>query len=324
MTSGLLVAVVFPFIPLFMNNEIMNWGTSSLQFIPWLNYAFDSLLSGVIPLWNPYNGLGAPLLANYQSAIFYPPNWLLMIVYRIWNIHGLALGLTASIVLHLYFGSLGMSVFLRFLKRSYLSCFLGGMIWVFGGYAISRISFFTMIWSFSWVPWIILSVLLLTAAKNKNKIKWGIILSILLAMQMFSGHAQTTYFTIIFAVLILLFYERHFVKEKINNLVILAISIIFSVSLSLIQLLPTMEYLRLSQRSHEVGYEYASNFSYWPLRILSTLFGNFWGNPGVTRFFGGGSFWEDKLYIGVFPFLLTLILLVFIIGRRKSEFFERY
>src|SRR3989344_4461136 len=27
-----------------------------------------------IPLWNPYNFSGAPLLANFQSAVFYPLN----------------------------------------------------------------------------------------------------------------------------------------------------------------------------------------------------------------------------------------------------------
>lgn len=42
------------------------------QIYPWKTIVIDSLKHGVIPLWNPYNFSGAPLLANIQSAVFYP------------------------------------------------------------------------------------------------------------------------------------------------------------------------------------------------------------------------------------------------------------
>jgi hypothetical protein len=316
---GLFVSVVLPFIPLILDNKVINWGTSSLQFLPWLNYSFDAILHGELPLWNPLNGLGSPLLANYQCALFYPLNWFLILIYKIFGIKGLASGLTLSIVLHLYFSSLGMSTLLKYLKRSYLSCYLGGMIWAFSGYAISRISFFTMIWSFSWVSWIILGVFLIRDVQKYQKIKWGLILSVLFSMQLLSGHAQTSYFTIILAALFMLFPVKIKLLEKVKNLFRLFSAIFVSILLSSIQLIPTIEYLRLSQRSQEVGFDYAANFSYWPLRIISTIFGNFWGHPGLTRFFGGGTFWEDNLYIGVFPFLLTIMILIIIVRKRKAS-----
>src|SRR5260221_4894355 len=56
--------------------EVIFWGLPSLQFYPWREFALSELAAGRLPLWNPYNGAGAPLLANYQSALLYPPNWL--------------------------------------------------------------------------------------------------------------------------------------------------------------------------------------------------------------------------------------------------------
>jgi hypothetical protein len=44
----------------------------TVQFVPWMIYTVDRYRQGQIPLWNPYSELGAPFLANGQSAIFYP------------------------------------------------------------------------------------------------------------------------------------------------------------------------------------------------------------------------------------------------------------
>jgi hypothetical protein len=54
--------------------EVLFWGLPSLQFYPWREFAMSEFAQGRFPLWNPYNGAGAPLLANYQSALLYPPH----------------------------------------------------------------------------------------------------------------------------------------------------------------------------------------------------------------------------------------------------------
>ncbi len=42
------------------------------QMQPWLHFALEELRAGRLPLWNPYNGGGQPLFANYQSALLSP------------------------------------------------------------------------------------------------------------------------------------------------------------------------------------------------------------------------------------------------------------
>src|SRR5258708_5866195 len=46
------------------------------QLYPWKTLVVDSLKKLQLPLWNPYNFSGSPLLANFQSAALYPFNIL--------------------------------------------------------------------------------------------------------------------------------------------------------------------------------------------------------------------------------------------------------
>lgn len=45
-------------------------------FRPWYILSREAVRAGEWPLWNPYEFAGLPLLANYQSAVFYPPRLL--------------------------------------------------------------------------------------------------------------------------------------------------------------------------------------------------------------------------------------------------------
>lgn len=51
-------------------------GASVLAFQPWNRLIRGSILEdGEIPLWNPYQGTGLPLAANFQSGVFSPLQW---------------------------------------------------------------------------------------------------------------------------------------------------------------------------------------------------------------------------------------------------------
>ncbi len=86
--------------PMLVRGEVLFWGTPMLQFVPWRQLAFEMLAEGVLPLWNPSLGMGAPLLANYQLGLLYPPNWLLFLT-------GAAWGHAFLMMLHLIWGGDG-------------------------------------------------------------------------------------------------------------------------------------------------------------------------------------------------------------------------
>lgn len=51
-------------------NKLMSDEVTEMQ--PWAMFNRDELRAGRVPLWNPWNGAGAPHFANYQSAVFSP------------------------------------------------------------------------------------------------------------------------------------------------------------------------------------------------------------------------------------------------------------
>lgn len=68
-----------------------SYGPSAIDPAGSLNasYAFDlytlaAIKEGTLPFWNPYQGLGQPMLGNGLSAVLYPLNALLLVVPRTW------------------------------------------------------------------------------------------------------------------------------------------------------------------------------------------------------------------------------------------------
>src|SRR5258706_1724442 len=73
----------------------------TVQFVPWTLYTVQRYKEGQIPLWNPYSQLGAPFMANGQSAIFYPTILLHVKLRETWS-------WTISAALRLFLAGLGM------------------------------------------------------------------------------------------------------------------------------------------------------------------------------------------------------------------------
>ena len=55
-------------------NDALQWAW------PYYNYASASIRSGVLPLWNPYSALGSPFFADISVGMFYPINWINLLV----------------------------------------------------------------------------------------------------------------------------------------------------------------------------------------------------------------------------------------------------
>lgn len=99
------------------------------SFQPWFMYSRDNLRAGKIPLWNPYNGNGAPLIGNYQSAVFSP----FSIPYYV-----LSFRQALMVVAFLKLFSIGLFtyLFLKQLKLDQTAALVGAIAFMFSGYNI--------------------------------------------------------------------------------------------------------------------------------------------------------------------------------------------
>jgi hypothetical protein len=77
-TVGGVVAVLFA--PALLRGEIFSFRDHADYFQPLRFFTAQALSHGVVPLWNPYNGSGEPWLANPQTGIFYPPQWIFVLL----------------------------------------------------------------------------------------------------------------------------------------------------------------------------------------------------------------------------------------------------
>jgi len=293
------------------------------------------------------NGMGAPLLANYQSALLYPPNWFLFLLQSLGGIGWGAWGEAILAAAHLAWAGIGMALLSRELGIHPLGQSISGLAFGLSGYIVGRLGFLSINAAVSWLPWVILTIELIgsySPGRGANlglfcesswrglispiwRVRW---LAICLAMQLLAGHAQTAWYTLLLAILwgsargwlnreveestshpIIRWME---IKIRVQSVVSvwrhLALALVLAVGLSSVQLLPTAEYLLLSQRSSQVDFDFAMTYSFWPWRFLTMLAPDMFGNPVRGDFWGYGNYWEDALYIGLMPLILALAVIV--------------
>ena len=83
------------------------------QMYPWKTVAIESLKQGRLPLWNPYNFSGSPLLANFQSSALYPFGILYLLISEIdaWTILIILQPLLAVLFTYLLSRKIGVGEF---------------------------------------------------------------------------------------------------------------------------------------------------------------------------------------------------------------------
>jgi hypothetical protein len=119
---------VWPWAPSFPSREIVAPALSDpvWQFVPWLELARREIGSGRLPLWNPYQNGGAPLLGNGQSALGSPLVWPILAF-------GVAGGWNLSLLLRLLVAFGGALLWLRDLGRSRSGAILGATMFALSG-----------------------------------------------------------------------------------------------------------------------------------------------------------------------------------------------
>lgn len=342
---NLLLVVFIVISPFFLfwrwlvKGEVLFWGTSFLQFWPWHYLVKASLLNGEWPLWNPLLGNGTPLLANLQTAVFYPLNFIYFLM-------PVEHALTFSVILHLLLAGLLMYFYARYLGLLPFAATISALCYMCSGYLIGRTQFVTMINAAAWFP-----LLLLLSDKVATKgaginILW---LTLVLAVQLLAGHAQLWFYGLWLIGMYTLFRSWQTANRRIEsqhtnepvtsadlratNLPVarntqfhtersrrntlrfkslvrsiskLAIAVSLSLLLAAVQILPTAEFVSQSQRSTGADRIFALTYSFWPWRLITLLAPDFFGNPAQGNYWGYANYWEDHAYVGVLPFILAL------------------
>ncbi len=291
-----------------LGRQVLYWGTIEFQFYPWQQLTVQALRAGHLPLWNPWLGNGAPLLADYQSAALYPPNWLALLLPLEWAQAWLA-------VLHLAWAGAGMVTLGRWLRFSALGQVVAGLAFGLSQYLVARVSFLSINATVAWLPWIVCLVeyqlrLGEQLAANRWRARSALWLAMAAAAQLLAGHAQTTWYTWLLVVgwcgWRLMTPGGLSKRARVSTALWIAAPIGVGGLLASVQLLPTAELLQQSPRATAAAFDFVMTFSFSPWRLLTLAAPDLLGNPARGQFFGYGNYWEDALYVGLLPLLLAV------------------
>ena len=115
------------------------------ELFPWKHFIITSLQIGYLPFWNPYNFSGNPLLANFQSAVFYPLNLIfLLLPFTIaWSIFIFLSPLLSGIFLY---------IFMREIKVTKLASIFSAIAFSFSGYMTVWMEYGNIGHTMLWLP----------------------------------------------------------------------------------------------------------------------------------------------------------------------------
>ncbi|MDR3707448.1 MAG: hypothetical protein P4L33_04045 [Capsulimonadaceae bacterium] len=292
------------------------------QFYPWRKFAAETLRSGFLPLWNPYEFCGTPFLANSQSAVLYPPNILFAIMKP-------ALAFGVSAIVHLAATGLFLYAYCRRGARlGRLASLLGAAAWQLCTWQVSWLALPTFLDTSSWFP---LALLLAHRLGQRPVAGGAVALGACLGVMLLAGHLQVALYGMLLAGA---YAVVQLVQSRIKVVIVVALAALtlaVAIGIDAPQLLPTLELSRVSHRSgaHASLAAYRGYIALaMPLEQLVTLYvPGFYGYPGdrgtpIPRpsdppgtivYHGEGSyagslnFAETACYVGLATLLLTII-----------------
>jgi hypothetical protein len=268
----------------------------------------NHLLSGELPLWNPYTGGGEPFLSNLESAVFYPPN-LLNLLFPV---------PTANVILAtLHVGLAGFGVWLacRAWRVSQQGSVLAAISFAFSTQMVTRIEFSSFLCSLSWYP---LAVALFTLWLKKPSLRKFLLLAMVLCLQFLGGYPEAVLFTagtLVLYALVVGGRARLAGKKRITRTGLALLGLagmgIIAILLSLAQILPVLNIVRFSVRATQNPL--AEQASVNPAMWLTALFPYLYGVPGYFGKYWAPAcmeFWMGTFYVGLLPVMLCVTVLI--------------
>lgn len=287
--AGLLALSLLFFWKMVFTNLILARGDTFLYFYPYWDYRAQTLLTGHLPLWNPYLFMGAPFLANSQAGVFYPLNWPLVVF-------SAPVAVKISIVVHIFIAALGTYRFARARGQSTLGALLSATLLALGGYLTAQVEHINQLQGLAWLPWLMVALhsACFATGRHPSPLSRVIRLAVVLALQFLAGHTQSTFIALVgmalYAFTHALATSRRSPWRLVNWSVYLGLAGIFALLLSAAQLLPTLELSQNSLRGGGLALPEALSFSLHP-RLLGrallpgyarSIFSEFVAYPGLV------------------------------------------
>lgn len=252
-----------------VNQVSLPEGDFSGQFLAFGSYQSERLLAGEIPLWNPYNNAGHPFLADPQSAVFYPPRLVTIVVAQLLGGWGYA-ALQAEVIVHFWLASVLMYAFVTSITQSRTAGIVSALVATYGGYLTGYPPLQVAVLEAGiWLPLALVGVQRSSLKSHGWHPGWLAVSALALGFSLLAGHPQTSLFmTYVLSTYIV---HRAVVRRFSWRQIILGLVLVIGLGFGLasVHLLPGLEYMRLTTRA-ALGFDALSGG--FPFSDLITFF----------------------------------------------------
>lgn len=338
---GIIFILLILYYPMLLGKSLVSGGMIFSDFwqfnFPLKEFYKQELASGRIGLWTSLLGNGFPVFAEGQIGALYPLNLFLFSLFPV------ALAFNLDILIHYFLAFAFTYLFSRVsLKLSKMASFFAGMCFTLCGYMFFHVMFLNLLIVVSYLP---LLMLLIERIYQKPALKYFFFLTLTLILIILAGHLELGYYVVasgvLFFLLLSLFARNTHedTKGKISSLeksrikktrvsknslfwrglVIILMSGIFAVGVSSVQILPTYELYKNSNRGESYDLNYATS-SRWPLSTLAmfvnpSLYDKY--SQRIVNILDENNFSASSLYgyVGILPLFLAGYL---IIGKKNK------
>lgn len=253
-------------------------------------------------LWNPYELSGMDCVGDIQKGMFYPLNIFFYFVPT-------GPALTLYTLLHFLICGLSTYLLLRSRGASSWASLCGGCAFTFGSFIVLHISSQNFLGTICWLP-----LLLYFSEKTfcTLKLEFALCCGALMALMFLAGSPQIFYYVCLFQSLYLVYKLAHFFRARELThagaaLLLSAVVILFSFSLSAVQLFPFIDVSSHTFRQGGTSYEFCNSYCE-TFRMLKTLLvPYFYGNLHQGTYTGDWYFFDAVSYFGILPLFLAVL-----------------
>jgi Bacterial membrane protein YfhO len=262
-------------------------------FYPLRFILYESFRSGELPLWNRHMAMGFPLLAAFQSGVFYPPHLLLFVL-------SFFPAIRFIFVCHFLIAGIGTYYLCRNWKFPPYLSIIGALLFALGGTVVSLSNLLNHFQTAVWLPWLVLSwEKVLGSSSWKNFLGFIFIMT----MQFLAGSPE------LFAIsMILVLIDGIKVRQSMpaisygKLLSVFLTANLLVLGLVMVQVLPTAELFLESRRQQPIPPQEALHWSLKPMSLLNLFFLDkeidLTTSKGVLLFFGREAPFFVSYYLG--------------------------
>ncbi len=291
----------------YYNNDLI------AEMIQWTRLNWEQVHHGILPLWNPYNGMGLPLAFNWQAGSFGIPS-------LIGYLFPLRFAFTAGVVATLVIAGTGAYVLARTLRVGFLGSIMVVTVFELGGPLVGWLGY-PNAQVLAWGGWIFAAGVLVV--RGRRRVAAIGLLALVLAAAVYCGQPETFIImfgaTVVFLGTLLVLravpsrvgFSSGPIRRPAVDLVLASAG---AVGLAAPLLLPA---LQLTAKSVRASSTQPPGMSLHALTYL--IFSGFDGVPVPGNFGFSYSFYYEQCaaYVGIIAAVLAVVALVLGVRRRR-------